>query len=158
MTTTIEQIKKIRQLTDAPLGKIKIALGKVQGNEQKAIKELLKAGAAQALKKAERATGQGLIEAYAHHGQVGVLVEVNCETDFVARNADFKNFVHDLALQIAALKPKDVAELLEQEFVKDPNVKVSQLLHQLIGKIGENIVIRRFMVYELGEEQKSLKV
>jgi elongation factor Ts len=79
-------------------------------------------------------------------------LEVNCETDFVARNDEFKNFVRDLAMQIASMNPKNINELMGSEFIKDPTLKIKDLVEQMIGKIGENIQVKRFIRYELGEE------
>jgi len=106
-----------------------------------------------AAKKADRVANAGRIEAYVHgDGKIGVMIEVNSETDFVAKNPDFAAFVHDLALQITSMKPVDVAELLEQPFIKEPSKTVQDLLHEMVGKIGENLTIRRFVRYELGQE------
>lgn len=146
----IDLIRKIREQTSAPIMDIKRVLDEVGQDESTAIKKLLKMGAAKAHRKSSRHTQAGLIHTYEHLGRIGVVVEVNCETDFVARNDDFKAFVHDLALHIASMNPASVPELLNQEFVKDPSRTIEQLLHELIGKIGENIVVRRFQRYELG--------
>jgi elongation factor Ts len=103
-------------------------------------------------KKADRTTGQGLIETYVHGlGRIGAMVEVNCETDFVARNEDFKKFVREIALQVASMNPENVEALLKQEYFRDPSLTIEQLLNETIAKIGENIKVNRFTRYELGE-------
>lgn len=150
MTLSLDTIKSIRARTSAPLGDIKKALDDAGGDENKAIELLKQSGAAKAVKKAERSANNGLIETYSHLGKIGVIVEVNCETDFVARNEDFKNFVHDIALQIASMKPENLDELNSQDFIKDPSRNIGQVVTDLTGKIGEKIVIARFVLYELG--------
>jgi len=94
-----------------------------------------------------------LIGSYSHDGRIGVLVEVNCETDFVAKTDEFKELVKDLTLHIAASDPKNVAELLEQPFVKNPDVTVGDYVKEHIAKLGENIVVRRFSRFALGEKE-----
>lgn len=130
----------------------KRALESADGDFQKAISLIKEKGIEKAEKKSGRATSAGLVEAYVHmEGKIGVLVEVNCETDFVARTDDFKNLCHQLCLQVAAMEPKDVTNLLEQPYIKDMNVIVGDLVKGLIGKTGENIVVKRFTRMELGE-------
>lgn len=192
----MDAIKKLRDKTSAGIVNCKKALKESGGDIDKAIEILRKQGAVLASKKAGRTAKEGRIESYIHlGGKIGVLVEVNCESDFVARNDDFKAFVKDIAMQIAAssplyLKKEDVpAEaikketeiikaqvtdkpaaaiekitegklnkffedicLLEQPFIKDTNLKVKDVLTSMIAKIGENIVIKRFARYLLGEE------
>ncbi|MEK7461049.1 MAG: elongation factor Ts, partial [Patescibacteria group bacterium] len=89
---------------------------------------------------------------YVHGGKIGVMVEVNSETDFVAKNEEFIGFAHDVALQIASMAPESVEALLEQPFIKEPSKTMRDLLHDMVGKIGENLSIRRFIRYELGGE------
>lgn len=149
--TDADLIKQLRDETGAGVMEIKKALDEADNDLEKTKKILRKSGASKANKKAGRDASQGVVEAYSHNGKLGVLVEVNCETDFVARNSDFRTFVHDMALQIVAMKPESVEELLTQEFIKDPSLKVEDLLHSLVGKIGEKIVIKRFTLFELGE-------
>ena len=104
-------------------------------------------------KKAGRVTSQGKIGAYVHgDGKSAVLVEVDCETDFVAKNEGFVNFIKELTLQIISMKPKDVKELLGQSFIKDPSKTVEDLLKEIIAKTGENIVVKRFVVYQIGQD------
>ncbi len=192
----MDAIKKLRDKTSAGVVDCKKALKESGGDIDKAIEILRKQGAVMASKKAGRTAKEGRIESYIHlGGKIGVLVEVNCESDFVARNDDFKSFVKDIAMQIAAssplyLKKENVPEeavkketeiikaqvtdnlsaaiekitegklnkffedvcLLEQPFIKDTNLKVKDVLTSMIAKIGENIVIKRFTRYLLGEE------
>lgn len=192
----LDAIKILREKTNAGVVACKKALRESDGNVDKAIEILRKQGVAMASKKGGREAKQGRIESYIHlGGKIGVLIEVNCETDFVARNDDFKVFVKDLAMQIAASSPlyvkkEDVPEsavskekdiikaqltgkpaqavekiiegklskffedicLLEQPFVKDQGMKVKDILTSMIAKIGENIIIRRFVRYQVGEE------
>jgi elongation factor Ts len=109
-------------------------------------------GVAVARKRAGKEANQGLVETYVHNeGKIGVMVEVNCETDFVARTDDFKKFVHELAMQIAAMKPKDVDELLTQTYIRDQEKTIKDLLKETLAKTGENIKIKRFCRYELGK-------
>ena len=197
MSVTAEDVKKLRQMTGAGIMDCKNALKESSGDVDKAVELLRKKGIAKAEKKAGRETKEGIIEAYIHPGsKLGVLVEVNCETDFVAKTENFKTFVRDIAMQIAASnplvvrreelpqdvidremsiyktqaenekKPAHIAEkiatgrmekfyqevvLLEQSFVKDPNKTIEQLLKETIGEIGENISIKRFARFQLGE-------
>jgi elongation factor Ts len=190
-------VKELREKTGAGILDCQKALQETGDDINKAIDYLRQKGLAAAQKKSGRETNQGLIHAYIHMGgKIGVLIEVNCETDFVARNEEFKAFVNDLALQVAAAKPsyvkredipKDVVEkeraiyegqakemgkppaawpkivdgklekfyqescLMEQAFIKDPAVMVKDLLAQKIAKIGENMNIRRFTRFQLGE-------
>jgi elongation factor Ts len=193
MAIAIEDIKKLREQTGAGMMKAKEALEASQGDYDKAVQWLREKGEASAAKKADREARAGVIEGYVHSGRIGVLVEINCETDFVARTPDFKEFARDVAMHIAAanpeyLKPEDVpAEVVEKEraiyrkevegkpaeiiekivdgklakyyeqvcllnqpFVKDPDVTVGKLTTNLVGKLGENIVIRRYTRMELG--------
>jgi elongation factor Ts len=159
-------VKELRGKTGAGVMDCKKALQDVGGDMQKAAEMLKERGLALAQKKAERAANQGLIECYVHQGgQIGVMVEVNCETDFVARTAEFKELAHDIALQIAAMSPKyihpdEVAQgadadpqtlcLLLQPFIKDPTKNIQDLIAETIAKVGENIKVRRFCRFELG--------
>ncbi len=148
---TVEQIKNLRAKTGLGIHDIKKALEASDGNEEKALQLLKEWGLSTVAKKADRATSQGLIESYSHGGRIGSMVEVNCETDFVARNDDFKSFVRDLALQVAAMKPETVEDLLKQEYFKDPSLTVQDRLTETIAKIGENVKINRIARFELGE-------
>jgi len=192
-----ELVKELRIKSSAGMMNCKKALIESKGDIAKAEKILREKGLAQASKKASRVTREGIIESYIHHGsRIGVLLEVNCETDFVARNEVFKSLVHDIALHIAATnpsyisidevpkdetekekeiykkqalndgKPENIVEkiaegrikkyyeesvLLEQAFVKDPDKKIDELLKENIATIGENIVVKRFSRFVLGE-------
>lgn len=193
---TPEIVKQLRDLTNAGVMDCKRALADSGGDIEKAIEILRKKGVDTAAKKSGRTANQGLVNSYIHMGgKIGVLVEVNCETDFVARTADFTAFVKDIAMQVAAAsplyvkredvppawiekekeiageqikgKPEQVAEkiiqgkldkrfqeicLLEQKFIKDDKQTVQEVLTALIAKTGENIIIRRFVRFELGEK------
>lgn len=148
----MDLIKQLREETGAGVMEIKKVLDEAGNDLEKTKKILRSGGAAKAKKRADRTALQGLIEAYSHDGKIAVLVEVNCETDFVARSDDFKEFTHDLALQIAAMKPKDVQELLIQEFVKDSSLTINDLYNELTTKTGEKISVSRFVIFELGKD------
>ncbi|MCC7356523.1 MAG: elongation factor Ts [Candidatus Doudnabacteria bacterium] len=189
-------IKEIREITGAGILDVQSALSEAGGDKEKAMELLRKKGVTKLAKKADREAREGIVESYIHAGgRVGVLVELNCETDFVARTDDFKNLAKELSLHIAAAnplyvsreevpaeviekereiykeqsagqgKPDDVVAkmiegklekffeevcLLEQPFVKDPNVKISQLISNGVAKMGENVQVRRFARYVLG--------
>lgn len=146
----IDKIKDLRESTGAGVMDIKKALDEVGGDVEKASKLLRKQGFNKAEKRSGRETEQGIIDAYVHLGRIGVLVEVNCETDFVARNEDFKNFVHEVALQIAQSSTQDVDSLLEEEYFRNPEQTIDDLLRDIIVKTGENIRIKRFSRFILG--------
>lgn len=146
-----EIIAKLRAETGAGVMDCKDALEKAGGDYEKAKKILAGNAAAIAKKKAEREAKYGLIECYSHNGKIGVILEINCETDFVARNAEFKNLAHELALQIASMNPKTIEELLAGIYIRDESITIRQLMEQLIAKIGENIQVKRFERFELGE-------
>lgn len=153
MAITLEQIQSLREKTGFGVMDVKKALEEAAGDSVKAEGLLRERGAVIAAKKADRVANAGRIEVYAHgDGKIGVMIEVNSETDFVAKNPDFAGFVHDLALQITSMNPADVTELLTQPFIKEPNKTVQDLLHEMVGKIGENLTIRRFTRYELGQD------
>jgi elongation factor Ts len=152
MAVSGKEIQKLREETGAGVMACKKALDEAGGNYEKALEILKAQGAVIAAKKAGREASEGLVEAYIHGGgRVGVLVEVNCETDFVARNPEFKELAHDIALQISAMAPETVEELLAQSFIKDDKLTIQELVHSKVGKLGENIQIRRFTRYALGE-------
>ena len=145
----------------------KRALDESNGNVDKAEELLKEQGIASAAKKAGRDTDQGLIETYIHSGgRIGAMVEVNCETDFVARTQEFSDLAHDIAMQVAAMNPLTVEEkkpdtanneevenasLLQQPFIKDPSKNIQELINETVGKLGENIRVRRFQRFSLGE-------
>lgn len=148
---SIEEIKRLRELTGVGITDAKQALVDAKGDFDQALKEMRKKGLTKAEKRTEREARSGLIGSYVHDGRIGVLVEVNCETDFVAKTDEFKDLVKDLTLHIAASEPADVDELLGQEFVKDPSKTVGDIVKDANAKLGENIVVRRFSRLALGE-------
>ncbi len=147
----MEKIKSLRGKTGAGVMDVKKALDEAGGNEEKALIFLKKQGLSKAEKKSQRETTQGLVDSYVHLGRIGVLVEVNCETDFVSRNEDFKNFVHEIALQVAQSSVKDANALLKDEYFRDPGKTVDDLLREIIVKTGENVKIKRFAKVVLGK-------
>ncbi len=174
MGISVDLIKELREMTCASVAHCKKALEESKGDLKKAAALLRKWGLEIAAKKQSRAAKEGRVEAYLHHGnKIGVLLEVNCESDFVARNSEFMQFTKDLCMQIAATSPQYIKRedvpaealkheknkeefiksvcLLEQGFVKDPSVTIKDCLGNLVAKIGENIVIRRFTRYKIGE-------
>lgn len=196
MGVTIEDIKRLRELTGVGMTDAKKALVEADGDFDKALSEMRKKGLTKAEKKGEREAREGVVDSYVHSGRIGVLVEVNCETDFLARNDDFKTFVHDVAMHIAAAspeyvtneeipaetreakkqellasdalngKPADMAEkivegqlkkyfaeqcLLDQPYVKNPDITVGEFVKENVAKLGENLIIRRFSRIALGE-------
>ena len=167
MNITTADIKALRDSTGAGVMDSKRALEEAGGDIERAQDILREKGIASAAKKVDRETEQGVIECYIHSGgRIGAMVEVNCETDFVARTEDFKALAHDIAMQVAAMNPRFIAEseipegedvnpqescLLQQPFIKDPRMTIDELIKELIGKLGENIRIRRFSRFSLGE-------
>ena len=151
MKISIENVKKLRQKTGAGIADCRKALDEAGGDFKKA-QELLKSwGSAIAEKKKDRAVGAGLVETYIHGGgKVGAMVEVNCETDFVAKTDEFKNLTHEVAMQVAAMDPKNVEEFSKQEYIRDSSKTIDDLIKDVIAKVGENIVIKRFIRFELG--------
>lgn len=147
----IDQIKKLRNETGAGIADCREALKQSDGNMEKAKEWLKKKGLDKASSKAEREVKAGIVDVYSHGGKVGVLVEVLCETDFVARTEDFKNLSHELALQIASMNPSSVEELLSQEYIRDNSLNIDQLIKSVVGKVGENIQVGRFERVALGE-------
>jgi elongation factor Ts len=196
------QVKELREKTGAPMMDCKQALTEAKGDMEAAVVVLRKKGVSVAAKKAARVTSEGSVASYIHAGgKIGVLVEVNCESDFVARTEDFKELVHDIAMHIAASDPKyvrkeDVTEadfkrekeiyldqamksgkpaniaekivagkmekfyeevcLLEQPFIKDQTINISQLIAAKIGKLGENIAVRRFARFKVGDASATV--
>ena len=148
---TTQDISELREQTGMGLMDIKRALDEADGNHGKALEALRARGAQIHAKKADRATGEGLIEAYVHGGRIGVLLELNCETDFVARSETFKNFAHDVALQISSMAPATVEELLAHDFIRDSKRTIDQYLQETSAKLGERVVIKRFTRYIIGE-------
>lgn len=174
MKSSVNAIKELRDLTCSSVAHCKKALEEAKGDIKQAAILLRKQGLEIAAKKQSRAAKEGRVDCYIHHGnKIGVLLEVNCESDFVARNEEFVKFTKDLAMHIAATSPEyikkeDVPEellkqeknkedyyknncLLEQVFVKDPSLTIKDYLGNIVAKIGENVVIRRFIRYKIGE-------
>jgi elongation factor Ts len=209
MTTTMAnisatQVKELREKTGAPMMDCKNALTEAKGDMEAAIVVLRKKGIATAAKKATRVTSEGSVTSYIHAGgKIGVLVEINCESDFVARTDDFKEMAHDIAMHIAASDPKYIRRedvttadfdrekdvyrsqaaatgkpapvvekivegkmakfyeevcLLDQPFIKDQTISVSQLIATKVGKLGENISVRRFARFKVGEGSETIAV
>lgn len=145
-----DDIVKLREMTGAGIMDCKKALAGAQGDLEKAKKLLKEKGLSLAKKKADRAVGEGQIVSYVHAGgKIGALVEVNCETDFVGRNEIFQRFAKDVAMQVAA-QPEE-APLLDQKFIKDPTRTLRDVLAETIARLGENIVVRRFVRFEVGK-------
>lgn len=169
MDISATQVKELREQTGAGVMECKRALQEAGGNMTRAKEILHRQGLARAEKKAGRVATQGLIDAYIHAGgRIGAMVEVNCETDFVARTDEFRQLAHDIAMQVAATAPRYIragdvpAEeaaraselaLLAQPFIKDPGLTVEELIKRYVAKLGEAISVRRFVRYELGEPE-----
>lgn len=148
---SLDDIKRLRELTGVGITDAKQALVEAGGNFDNALAAMRKKGLTKAEKRSEREARSGLVGSYVHDGRIGVLVEVNCETDFVAKTDEFKDLVKDISLHIAASEPKDEKELLEQPFVKNPEITVGDYVKEHVAKLGENIVVRRFTRIALGE-------
>jgi len=144
-----EEVKKLRESTGAGVMDAKTALTDADGDFDEATELLKKRGLAKASKKAGRTLGAGLIDAYIHNDRVGVLVRVSCETDFVAREESFKELVHGITMQIAAMAPYDVDQLMGQAYIKDDSQTIEELVKASIAKLGENIKIEEFARYEV---------
>lgn len=152
MSITVTQIKKLREKTGAGIMDCRRALEESKGDEKKAIHLLNKWGIEKSDKKKDRETKAGIVDSYIHmNGKIGVLVELLCETDFVARTDEFKKLAHELCLQVSSMNPKDVKTLLQQEYIRDPSLTIEDLIKQTIGKLGENITVSRFHRLKLGE-------
>lgn len=152
MSFTAADVKKLREETGAGMMDCKKALDETQGDYEAAKEIVRQRGLAKAEKKADRETGEGYIASYVHaNGKTAALVEVLCETDFVGRNPEFQTMARDIAMQVVAMSPADVAELLAQEFIKDPAQTVEEVVKSLSGKIGEKFVVNRFVRYAVGE-------
>lgn len=142
-------LKKLRSETQAPINDCKVAIEEAGGDYEKALKIIRSRGLDKAAKKSGRETGVGFIETYIHGGgKIGVMLELRCETDFVARNEMFRSLAHDVAMQVAAMNPETVESLLEGPFIKDASLTINQLIQSVVGKIGENIKVSRFTRYE----------
>ena len=158
-----EDVQRLRQETGAGVVDCKRALDETRGDFEKAKALLKERGLARVQRKADREAKEGVVEAYIHAGgRIGALVEVNCETDFVARTDDFRALAREIAMQVAAMNPGRVSAgepwadgqsdvpLLEQAYIRDPSKTIRDLVHEGIVKLGENIVVRRFARFELG--------
>ncbi len=183
MVVTADQVKKLRERSGAGIMDCKRALEQVDGDMTKAADLLKQQGLATAEKKSGRDASQGIVEPYIHGGgRIGAIVEVNCETDFVARTPDFRELAHDLAMQVAATSPEyvdmvdvpgddwaalerkhgsrekaaEVVVLLDQPFIKDPKLTIRDLVRECIAKLGENIVVRRYARFEVGSESRGV--
>jgi elongation factor Ts len=171
LTISKDRIKELREQCGAGIMECRNALLGADGDMEKAIETLKERGLIKAAKKAERATEQGLVEAYIHiGGRIGAMVELKCETDFVARTDEFKELAHNLAMQVAAMCPQFISEeempqeqaadievetacLLKQPYIRDPNVTVQDVIVETIAKVGENIRVSRFARFELGSQE-----
>jgi len=147
----IENVKRLRELTGVGITDAKAALVESGGDFDKALAAMRQKGLTKAEKRAEREARAGLIGTYSHDGRIGVIIEVNCETDFVAKTDEFKELVKDLTLHFAAAEPADVKALLDQPFVKNPEIMVGDYVKQYGAKLGENIMVRRLSRMALGE-------
>ncbi len=151
--SSASDIKKLREETGAGIMDCKKAMEEADGNYEKAKEIVRQKGMLRAEKKADRETKEGYVASYTHaNNKIGVLVEILCETDFVARNPEFQTMARDVAMHVAAMKPADVAELLSQEFIRDGSKTIEELVKELSGKIGEKFVISRFVRFEVGRE------
>lgn len=149
---TTEEIKALRDETGLSVMECRKALVEAEGDKEKAILILKSKGAAVAAKKGDRNLGAGTVASYIHAaGAVGTMVELSCETDFVSKNPEFKSLAYDIAMHIAAMKPEDVAELLEQPFIKSPDQKIRDLVNGAVQKFGERTEIRRFTRFSVSE-------
>lgn len=144
-----EQIKKLREITGAGVMECRKALMEVNGDFDKAKAIIYERGLVKAEKKSERTTGAGILWPYIHNERVGVLLELRCETDFVARNPLFRELARDLSMQIAAMNPKNSDELMAQNYIKDDSLIVENFIKSVIAKLGENIRVEKFCRYEL---------
>ena len=165
--SSVDAIKELSTQTGAGIMDCKRALEEVDGDVARAYELLRERGVALANKKATRDTNEGIIDSYIHAGsKVGAIIELSCETDFVARTPEFKELAHDLAMQIAAMSPvyiesQDIPEgstlsaqdvcLLEQTFIKDPSKTIRELINDVVARVGENVIVRRFHRFALGE-------
>ncbi len=152
MSISSQEVQKLRLETSIGIMDCKKALTEAKGDYKKAKEILKKKGALKALKKAERASNQGIVASYIHgNGKIGVMIELSTETDFAAKNPLFLDLAHNLAMQIASMDPKNESELLKQDYIKDSDLSIKELIEENISKIGENIKIKKFIRYELGK-------
>ncbi len=162
MPVSTAQIKQLREETGAGVMDCRSALEQTGGDVEAAKDILREKGVATAAKRSDKATGEGLIESYIHNGRIGVLVDIRCETDFVARTEPFKELAHDIAMQVASMNPAAVsadqlgedaegAALLDQEFIRDSSKTIADRVNDVIASVGERIEIARFVRWQLGE-------
>ncbi len=144
-----DDVKKLREMTGAGVMDSKNALEDASGDFDKAVALIKERGLLKADKKAGTSLGAGVIDAYVHNNRVSVLLNVSCETDFVARSDVFKGLVHEVAMQIAAMDPKDVDELISQPYIKDESTTIEELVKGAIAQLGENIKVEKFTRYEI---------
>lgn len=147
----INKIKQLREQTSAGIADCRKALEASNGDLEKASQWLKKHGIEKAEKKSDRETVTGLVDTYVHAGKIGVIIELLCETDFVARTEDFKKLSHELAMQISAMNPKTPETLLKQAYIRDPKLTIEDLIKTVIAKVGENIKVGKFVRVALGE-------
>lgn len=150
MSIDINLVKELREETGAGVAACREALEEAKGDMEEAKEILHKKGLDKAGEKSDREVSAGVVETYSHAGRVGVLVEVLCETDFVAKTEDFKTLAHEIALQIASMNPETVDELVEQDYIRDPSQKIADLINSAIAKLGENIKVGKFARISLG--------
>jgi len=146
---TADDIKNLREKTGAGVMDIKRALEEAGGDTDKAMQMIRDKGLVKAEKKAERTTNAGLIFAYIHNNRIGVLLDIRCETDFVAKTEDFRGLAHDIAMHIVAMSPESVEALYAEPFIKDQAIIVENLVKGVIAKLGENIRVEKFCRYAL---------
>lgn len=149
MAVSSADVKKLREITGAGVMECKRALEDAKGDCDAAKKIIYARGLIKAEKKSDRKTGAGLLESYVHNGRVGVLLEVRCETDFVAKSEPFIKLAHELAMQIVAMNPSHVDDLLKQPYVRDELQTVGAVIKSVTATLGENIKVERFCRYEL---------
>lgn len=152
MEIKASNVKELRERTGIGIMDAKKALIEAGGDMGKALSALKAKGAAVAAKKSGRQASEGVIKSYTHGNRIGAIVEVNCETDFVARNPEFQQFAYDVAMQVASMGPQSVDDLYEQPFIKDSSQTIRDLRNGLVQKMGENIQIKRFIRFDLGGE------
>ena len=157
MSYTAADVKKLREVTGAGIMECKKALEEASGDFKKAQEIVRERGIMKAEKKADRETKQGYVASYVHgNGTVAAMVELLCETDFVARNVEFQALAKEIAMQVAAMKPADVTELLSQESIRDGKYTIESMIKNLSGTIGEKFVLSRFVRYEVGETEVEM--
>ncbi len=149
MESKIDAIQKLREVTGAGVMECKKAFLDAEGDFDRAIRIIHERGLVKVEKRQDRETGAGLIESYVHNERIGVLLDLRAETDFVVRLESFRALAHELAMQIAAMEPKDVAELLKQPYIKDETKTIKDIVNEVIAKVGENIRINAFSRIEV---------